>query len=123
MLKVNNIINYVHSFSISSELRTILQCKKQFDNIKQRAKEKLDGFKKPQTRGGSKPTDPPLSQQLILEQLGGRPQMCGLYACLDTEVEIRKRRYKKKSILTSRNQRTNARTKYIVQYLPRVNIS
>ncbi|KAL3863790.1 hypothetical protein ACJMK2_005525 [Sinanodonta woodiana] len=73
--------------AISSEPRTVHQCRKQYDNIKQRAKEKLHEIKMPQTGGGPKPSDPPLSQQILLGQLGGRPQMCGLYACLDTEVE------------------------------------
>ncbi|KAL3881753.1 hypothetical protein ACJMK2_028148 [Sinanodonta woodiana] len=72
--------------AISSEPRTVHQCRKQYDNIKQRAKEKLHEIKMPQTGGGPKPSDPPLSQQILLE-LGERPQMCGLYACLDTEVE------------------------------------
>ncbi|XP_033743680.1 nuclear apoptosis-inducing factor 1-like [Pecten maximus] len=58
------------------------QVRKQYSNIKQRAKETVDHMRK--TGGGPK-TEATASQSLLLENIGSRPEVVGLPVNFDTE--------------------------------------
>ncbi|XP_021376494.1 uncharacterized protein LOC110465169 [Mizuhopecten yessoensis] len=65
--------------------RSLDQLRKQYDNVKTGAKQKYDEIKKPKTGGGPRPASPSASQRLLLEQMSGRPNLCGLPMAYDTE--------------------------------------
>lgn len=48
------------------------------------AKEKRSAILHPRTGGGKKPSSPNLSEQLLLDNLEGRPSLCGLPCGIDT---------------------------------------
>ncbi|XP_021379132.1 uncharacterized protein LOC110466737 [Mizuhopecten yessoensis] len=76
----------VSKFNAQADIpRSLDQLKKQFDNVKTRAKQKYDHNKKPKTGGGPRPASPSASQRLSLEQMSGRPNLCGLPMAYDTE--------------------------------------
>ncbi|XP_062595385.1 myb/SANT-like DNA-binding domain-containing protein 4 [Saccostrea cucullata] len=65
--------------------RTVDEIKKQYANIKQRAKEKSDAIRRPVTGGGPKPPSPTPVEAELLSHLEDRPTLCGLSTGHDTE--------------------------------------
>ncbi|XP_046561657.1 uncharacterized protein LOC124270667 [Haliotis rubra] len=65
--------------------RTVEEGKKQYANLKQRAKEKNDAIRRPKTGGGPKPASPTMPEAAILETMGGRATLSGLAGGIDTE--------------------------------------
>ncbi|XP_046585469.1 uncharacterized protein LOC124292433 [Haliotis rubra] len=65
--------------------RTVEEGKKQYANLKQRAKEKNDASRRPKTGGGPKPASPTMPEAAILETMGGRATLSGLAGGIDTE--------------------------------------
>ncbi|XP_062588087.1 uncharacterized protein LOC134249754, partial [Saccostrea cucullata] len=68
--------------------RTVDEIKKQYANIKQRAKEKSDAIRRPVTGGGPKPPSPTPVEAELLSHLEDRPTLCGLSTGHDTEEVI-----------------------------------
>ncbi|XP_061188064.1 myb/SANT-like DNA-binding domain-containing protein 4 [Saccostrea echinata] len=68
--------------------RTVEEVRKQYANIKQRAKEKSDAIRRPVTGGGPKPPSPSPVETEILNHLEDRPTLCGLSSGHDTEEGI-----------------------------------
>lgn len=68
--------------------RTVEEIKKQYANIKQRAKEKADALRRPATGGGPKPPSPSPVEAEFLSGMGDRPTLSGLASGYDTE-EVR----------------------------------
>ncbi|XP_069108814.1 myb/SANT-like DNA-binding domain-containing protein 4 [Argopecten irradians] len=71
--------------AVGIEVRTVLQVKKQYDNIKQRAKGKVDELKRPKTGGGPGGAQPTPSESIFIESHDTRPNVVGLAASIDTE--------------------------------------
>ncbi|XP_056006932.1 nuclear apoptosis-inducing factor 1-like [Ostrea edulis] len=67
-----------------SAQRSVLEIKKKYQNIKQKAKEKRSDIMRPKTGGEKKPSSPSASEQLVLDNFEGRPSMCGLTSGIDT---------------------------------------
>ncbi|XP_062602284.1 myb/SANT-like DNA-binding domain-containing protein 4 [Saccostrea cucullata] len=67
--------------------RDVNEIKKKYQNIKQKAKEKRSAILNPKTGGGKKPASPNASEQLLLDNLEGRPSLCGLASGIDTAAE------------------------------------
>uniref|UniRef100_A0A8W8N2S4 Uncharacterized protein n=1 Tax=Magallana gigas TaxID=29159 RepID=A0A8W8N2S4_MAGGI len=65
--------------------RTVEEIKKQYANIKQRAKEKADALRRPATGGGPKPPSPSPVEAEFLSGMGDRPTLSGLASGYDTE--------------------------------------
>ncbi|XP_048246219.1 uncharacterized protein LOC124150122 [Haliotis rufescens] len=65
--------------------RTVEEAKKQYANLKQRAKDKSDAIRRPKTGGGPKPVSPSFAETLIIENLQDRPTLQGLLDGFDTE--------------------------------------
>ncbi|XP_046561610.1 myb/SANT-like DNA-binding domain-containing protein 4 [Haliotis rubra] len=65
--------------------RTVEEVKKQYANIKQRAKDKADAIRRPKTGGGPKPPSPSLPEAMVLEDLADRPNLQGLVDGFDSE--------------------------------------
>ncbi|XP_069133841.1 myb-related transcription factor, partner of profilin-like [Argopecten irradians] len=68
--------------AIAQVPKTVDQVKKQYSNIKQRAKETVDSLRK---TGGGPRQEATQSQALLLENIGSRPEVIGLPVNLDTE--------------------------------------
>ncbi|XP_060065751.1 uncharacterized protein LOC132546071 [Ylistrum balloti] len=81
-----NLDNMV-AIAVGVEVQSVFQIKKQYDNIKQRAKGKLDELKRPKTGGGPIPKEPSVYEKIFIESHDGRPNIVGLGTCLDTEDE------------------------------------
>ncbi|CAC5407133.1 unnamed protein product [Mytilus coruscus] len=66
--------------------RSWQECKKKWNNSKQRAKQKIDNLRHPRTGGG--PVQPQITptEELILQGIGGRPSMTGVGSFLDTDA-------------------------------------
>ncbi|XP_071165848.1 myb-related transcription factor, partner of profilin-like [Mytilus edulis] len=66
--------------------RSWQECKKKWNNSKQRAKQKIDNLRHPRTGGG--PAQPQITptEELILQGIGGRPSMTGVGSFLDTDA-------------------------------------
>ncbi|XP_067669901.1 myb/SANT-like DNA-binding domain-containing protein 4, partial [Haliotis asinina] len=65
--------------------RTVEEVKKQYANIKQRAKDKADAIRRPKTGGGPKPSSPSRPEAMVLEELSDRPTLQGLVDGFDSE--------------------------------------
>ncbi|XP_033728066.1 uncharacterized protein LOC117344502 [Pecten maximus] len=68
--------------------RKVPEIKKKYQNIKQKAKEKRSGLLHPKTGGGKKPASPTVPERLVLQNLEGRPSLCGLSEGIDTAVPL-----------------------------------
>uniref|UniRef100_A0A8W8I1B1 Myb/SANT-like DNA-binding domain-containing protein n=1 Tax=Magallana gigas TaxID=29159 RepID=A0A8W8I1B1_MAGGI len=60
--------------------------KKKFNNIKQRGKEKIDMIRRPKTGGCPAPPSLTASEDVLMQALDGRPQVCGLSEGIDTDA-------------------------------------
>nr|XP_022335975.1 uncharacterized protein LOC111132456 [Crassostrea virginica]XP_022344192.1 uncharacterized protein LOC111137164 [Crassostrea virginica] len=68
--------------------RSTEEARKQYANIKQRAKEKSDAMRRPSTGGGPKPPSPTPVELEMLNSMEDRPTLCGLSSGYDTEEVI-----------------------------------
>ncbi|XP_071087476.1 myb/SANT-like DNA-binding domain-containing protein 4 [Haliotis cracherodii] len=68
--------------------RSIGEVKKKYQNIKQKAKAKRSAAVRPQTGGGPCPASPTLPEQLVLDNMEGRPSLCGIEGGIDTEGSV-----------------------------------
>ncbi|XP_061192806.1 uncharacterized protein LOC133201019 [Saccostrea echinata] len=57
------------------------------DLINAGTKEKRSAILNPKTEGGKKPSSPNVGEQLLLDNLEGRPSLCGLPSGIDTAAE------------------------------------
>lgn len=85
------VVDLLNAGNVNSQ-RTVQDFSKQlfingYQNIKQKAKEKRSAILHPRTGGGKKPSSPNLSEQLLLDNLEGRPSLCGLPCGIDTASE------------------------------------
>ncbi|XP_062607151.1 uncharacterized protein LOC134268932 [Saccostrea cucullata] len=78
------VTDLVNAGNPSSSRRNIMEIKKKYQNIKQKAKEKRSAAIRPKTGGGKRPPSPSASEQLVLDTFEGRPSMCGLSGGFDT---------------------------------------
>ncbi|XP_048759900.1 uncharacterized protein LOC125675533 [Ostrea edulis] len=81
------VAQFVNAQSETSQ-RGIEEVKKQYSNLKQRAKEKADAIRRPATGGGPKPPSPTPVEAEIIVGMGDRPTLCGLSGGHDTEEVI-----------------------------------
>ncbi|XP_061170928.1 uncharacterized protein LOC133180414 [Saccostrea echinata] len=81
------VTDLVNAGSTFSSCRDVNEIKKKYQNIKQKAKEKRSVILNPKTGGGKKPSSPNVSEQLLLDNLEGRPSLCGLPTGIDTAAE------------------------------------
>ncbi|XP_061171644.1 uncharacterized protein LOC133181115 [Saccostrea echinata] len=81
------VTDLVNAGSTFSSCRDVNEIKKKYQNIKQKAKEKRSAILNPKTGGGKKPSSPNVSEQLLLDNLEGRPSLCGLPSGIDTAAE------------------------------------
>ncbi|XP_046577438.1 uncharacterized protein LOC124285282 [Haliotis rubra] len=68
-----------------SGLRTLSEIKKKYQNIKRKAKAKRSLCMRPQTGGRPRANSPSVPEQLVLDNLEGRPSLCGVFGGIDTE--------------------------------------
>ncbi|XP_034320423.1 nuclear apoptosis-inducing factor 1 [Magallana gigas] len=80
------VMDLLNAGNVNSQ-RTVPEIKKKYQNIKQKAKEKRSAILHPRTGGGKKPSSPNQSEQLLLDNLEGRPSLCGLPCGIDTASE------------------------------------
>lgn len=68
--------------------RSTEEVRKQYANIKQRAKQKSDAMRRPPTGGGPRPSSPTPVETELLNNMEDRPTLCGLSSGHDTEEVI-----------------------------------
>ncbi|XP_046549543.1 uncharacterized protein LOC124259448 [Haliotis rubra] len=71
-----------------SGLRTLSEIKKKYQNIKEKAKAKRSLSMRPPTGGGPRANYPSVPEQLVLDNLEGRPSLCGVDGGIDTDEEL-----------------------------------
>ncbi|XP_055995749.1 uncharacterized protein LOC130046807 [Ostrea edulis] len=68
--------------------RTSESISKKYDNVKQRAKDKIDGIRRPKTGGG--PPMPPLTQaeEVLYQAMDSRPNIVGVIGGIDSDEPL-----------------------------------
>ncbi|XP_046561060.1 uncharacterized protein LOC124270083 [Haliotis rubra] len=72
----------------NSEIRSVTEMKKKYQNIKQKAKAKRSHAMRPPTGGGPRPESPTTPEQLVLQNLEGRPSLCGISGGIDSDIPM-----------------------------------
>ncbi|XP_048252798.1 uncharacterized protein LOC125380995 [Haliotis rufescens] len=65
--------------------RSIGKVKKKYQYIMQKAKAKRSSAVRPPTGGGPRPASTTLPEQLVLDNMEGRPNLCGIEGGIDAE--------------------------------------
>ncbi|XP_062597697.1 uncharacterized protein LOC134259115 isoform X2 [Saccostrea cucullata] len=66
--------------------RTSDTISKKYDNIKQRAKDNIDGIRRPKTGGGPPPAPMTPAEETLYQAMDSRPNIVGLVGGIDTDV-------------------------------------
>ncbi|XP_078314999.1 uncharacterized protein LOC144619784 [Crassostrea virginica] len=83
-------INCIYFRQFSNTKRDVEEIKKKYFNLKQRAKEKIDGIKRSAKKTGGGPAPPSLTpaEEAMARTLEGRPVSCGIVGGIDTDATL-----------------------------------